>query len=204
MSDLQALYAPPTPTADEPFPDATYTIRRPFWSLFGRKFHVFRPDGSLAMFVKHPLMKLRTEFNLHADETETRALATVKARELIALNLTYDVVDPQSGRKLGSLRTRGLKSILRDTWDILDGDGREIGIVEETGLALLRRFFPILLGQWRIEYEGREVGTIRQKFRFFVKEYALALDAGQSSMDPRFAVACGLLALMRESQRERR
>lgn len=203
MSDLASAYAPPTSLASTTFPDATYTIKRPFWSLLGRTFRVFHPDGTLAMYVRHPLMKLRQEFNLHADEAQTRTLATVKAQQIIALNVTYDVVDPLSGAKLGSLRTRGLKSILRDTWDILDGSGREVGIVEEEGLSILRRFFPILLGKWKITYDGREVGRIRQKFRFFVKEYALSLEAGQSSIDPRFAVACGLLALMRESQRER-
>lgn len=180
---------------------ATYRIKRPFWSWLGRRFHVYDADGAVIAYVNHPFLRLRDEFVIYADESKTRPLATIKARQIIALHVVYDVSDPVTGGSLGALRTRGWKSVLRDTWDILAPGDHPVGIVQEEGSSLLRRLFPLLLGRWRIDVEGRPVGRIQQIFRFFIKEYALELDS--NGMDPRFGVACALLALMAETRRER-
>jgi len=182
---------------------SSLTVKRPFWSLLGRKFHVFSPEGALVAFVKHPLLKLKMEFTIFADENETLPLLTIRARQLIGVNMCFDVFDAQSGQKVGTLRRRGFKSIIRDTWDILDQNDQPVGLVEEEGAAFLRRLFPILLGKWKIELGGAPVGNIRQVFRFFVKEFTLDLSMNQGRLDPRFAVACAIFALMAESARER-
>jgi hypothetical protein len=181
---------------------ATYTIKRPFWSLLGRKFHVYAPDGALVMFVKHPIFKLRQEFTIFTDESESTPLIVIKQRQIMALNVAHDVFDASGGQKLGTIRSRGLKSIVRDTWDILDPNDQPAGLLQEDGAALLRRFIPLLLGKWRIELGGQVVATVRQVFRFFVKEFTLDLTMNDNRIDPRFAVACALLALMKEIARE--
>lgn len=179
----------------------TYRVKRPFWSWLGHRFDVYDASGELVAYVRHPLLRLRDEFVVYADESKTRPLATVKARQIVAFHVVYDVSDPMTGSSLGALRTRGWKSVLRDTWDILAPGDQPVGIVQEEGSSLLRRLFPILLGRWRIEVQGRPVGRIQQIFRFFIKEFALELDPG--GMDPRFGIACALLALMAETRRER-
>ena len=179
-----------------------YVIKRPFLSLLGRKYYVYAPDGSLVVFLKHPLMKLRGEFTIYADDTETTPLLVVRARQIIALNIAHDVMDPNTGEKIGSIRSRGLKSIFRDVWDILDANDQPIGLVEETGFAMLRRFIKFLPGRHKIELHGQLVATLRQTFRFFIKEEVLDLSPGGDTLDHRFAIACALLALMKESARE--
>ncbi|MGK4001656.1 hypothetical protein WMF31_03450 [Sorangium sp. So ce1036] len=190
--------------AVQPFAHRTYTITRPFWSLLGRKFHVHAPDGSLVCFVKHPLLKLRQEFTLFADESETQPLLTIRARQVVALNRCLDVFDARTGERVGTIRSRGLKSIVRDTWDILDPDDQPVGLMQEDGAAMLRRLFPLLIGKWHIELHGQEVAKVTQVFRFFVKEFTLDLSMNQGRMDARFAIACALLALMAETARESR
>ncbi|WP_437598485.1 hypothetical protein WMF28_37720 [Sorangium sp. So ce590] len=190
--------------AVQPFAHPTYTIKRPFWSLLGRKFHVYAPDGSLVCFVKHPLLKLRQEFTLFADESESQPLLTIRSREVIALNRCLDVLDARTGERVGTLRSRGLKSLLRDTWDILDPSDHPVGLMQEDGAALLRRMFPLLTGKWHIELHQQEVAKVKQVFRFFVKEFTLDLSMNQGRVDARFAIACALLALMAETARESR
>ena len=51
-----------------------YTIKRRFWSFLERIFRVYTADGQLIMFVKHPLLKLREEFQVYGDEAQTRPL----------------------------------------------------------------------------------------------------------------------------------
>src|SRR6185437_1199704 len=55
-----------------------YTIKRRFWSFLERIFRVYTADGQLIMFVKHPLLKLREEFQVYGDEAQTRPLLLVK------------------------------------------------------------------------------------------------------------------------------
>lgn len=72
----------------------------------------------------------------------------MKARNVLAIAATYDVTDPFFGVRVGALRRKGLKSILKDEWIILDAQDHEIGLIQEdsTVLALLRRF---VLGRLR-------------------------------------------------------
>ena len=49
-----------------------YIIRRKFWSVLERVFRVFTGDGQLIMYIQHPLLKLREEFTVYADEAQTR------------------------------------------------------------------------------------------------------------------------------------
>ncbi len=179
-----------------------YVIKRPFLSIMGRRYYVYAPDGSPVAFLKHPLMKLRGEFTIYADDTETTPLLLVRARNIVALNMAHDVIDPNTGERIGSIRSRGLKSIFQDVWDILDVNDQPIGLIEETGLAVLRRFIKFLPGSHNIELHGQLVATLKQKFRFFIKEEMLDLSPGGDRLDHRFAVACALLALMKESARE--
>jgi uncharacterized protein YxjI len=180
------------------------TVKRPFWQWFSRKFEVMAPDGRLLAYIKHPIFKLRDEFTIYADREQQSPILFVKVRKLITLNHCYDVFDPATQKRLGSLRKRGMKSIVRDTFDVLDENEAEVGLLEEQGSALLRRVFPFLTSKHRLEIGGTEVARMRQVFRFFVKEFHLDLSPGKGRIDPRFAVACCLLALMAEAQREQR
>jgi hypothetical protein len=177
-----------------------YVIRRKFWSVFERVFRVFTGDGQLIMYIQHPLLKLREEFMVYADEAKTRPLLRVKSRQVVAINFSYEVSDAQSGHLLGSVQKKGLRSIIRDKFIILDPLGVEIGYAEEQGAALLRRLFPILTSKHAIFVGGQQVAFIRQRFRLFTKEFAV--DVQPSSVDPRFVLAVALLALIAEARRE--
>jgi len=179
-----------------------YIIRRKFWSVFERVFRVFTGDGQLIMYIQHPLLKLREEFMVYADEAKTRPLLKVKSQQIVAFNFSYVVSDAQTGQVLGSVQKRGLRSLIRDKFILLDALGLEIGYAEEQGAALLRRFFPILTSKHAIFVGGQQVAYIRQLFRFFTKEFTV--DTQPSSVDPRFVLAVALLALIAEARREDR
>jgi hypothetical protein len=177
-------------------------VRRPWLSFFGRKYHVYAPDGSLVAFIKHPLLKLREQFTMYTDESETTPLIHFRSRQIVAINRLIDVFDAPTGEKVGTIRSRGIKSMFRDTWDILDASDQPVGLMEEEGAALLRRLFRFLPGRHKIELGGQRVAELRQPFRFFVKETWLDLSMSQGRLDTRFALACAVLALMAEARRE--
>ena len=199
---MDSAYAPPRAAIVPAVPDGVYTVRRPWISFFNRTFRVFDAGGQLIAYVRHPLMRMREQFQIFGEEAMQQPVATIQARQIIAINRIYDVTDALTGQWIGTLRSRGLKSMVRDTWELLDQGEQAQGVLEEVGLSWLRRIFPILLGHWRVLLGQSEVAKVDQVFRFFVKEYRLTVAAEGKNVDTRFLLACALLALMRENHRE--
>jgi hypothetical protein len=185
------------------FGHPSYTLIRPLFS-FRRIYRVFAPDGSLAAFVEQPWFRWRSELTLYADEEQLQPILVIKSRRFAAVNMEHDLFDAQSGRRLGVLRTRGLKSIFRDTWDILDADERPAGLMIEDGAYFWRRIIKLIPGRHRIELGGRVVAHITQVFHVFVREFELDLAQVDDPIEPRFAIACALLAIMADLRREER
>ncbi len=124
---------------------------------------------------------------------------------------------PEAGRKLGSLKRKGWRSLLKDKWIFMDADGREIGILEEdrTSLAVARRvlnlipagigmitgvgdlpFWPNLIPQgYTARVGGSVVFTCRQNFNPIVAKIALvfAPDAESDGFDKRLGIAAAVL-----------
>jgi len=180
---------------------AAYRILRPFFSL-GRAYYVYAADGRLALFVRHPLLSLRERLLLYADEEETIPILEVRARQLISLYRCHDVLDAFTAVRLGSVRTRGLSFLYRDAWDILDPDDRVCGEMVEDTLSWLRRLVHFWPGRHHIAIGGRIVARLTQTFRFFRKEFVLEIEPADDPVDPRFLVACALLAVLADARRE--
>jgi hypothetical protein len=183
-----------------PFAHRRYSIRCPWFSFLGRKLYVHGPDGEVLLFVRHKLLTFRDEWAVFTDETERVPLLRVKARKALALDSVSDVTDARTGASLGAVRVRGLKSMVRDTFELLGPGDAPVGIFVEDSNALLRRFFPLMLGHWHMEFRGRTAARLDQVWRWFAREFTLELDAGEAEVP--FVLACALLALSREMMRE--
>jgi hypothetical protein len=185
-----------------PFSHASYTLVRPLFS-WTRIYRVFAPDGSLVAVVEQPWFRLRMELVLYGDEARTQPILVIKNRRIAAINMEHDLFDAKSGKRLGVVRTR-LGWSLRDQWDILDDGDRLVGEMVEDGPFFLRRLIRLLPGRHRIELGGREVARVQQIFHLFRREFALDLLPVQDPIEPRFAIACSLLAVMADLRREGR
>lgn len=192
--------AAPYHPAHGPFAHGTYTIVRPFFTFLGREFKVFDPGGNLVLYVRHKAFSLKDRWTIFSDPSMQTPLVAVGARQIFGVDITTDVFDAATNAPIGAARSKGFKSIVKDTWEILGPGDQVVGKFEEDSNALLRRFLPLLLGKWHMEVGGREVARLEQVFRFFTKEFTLNVVPG--AVDPRLAVACALLALSRELARE--
>jgi uncharacterized protein YxjI len=177
-----------------------YIVKRNFWSIFDRVFRVSTPDGQLILYVKHPVFRFREEFTIWADEAQTRPVFRLKAKQIIAINFCFDITDANTGALLATIQKRGLKSLVRDTFLVLDPSGNQIGTMEEHGHSILRRLLPILTSKHELTINGRQVAFMRQIFRFFTREFEIELQP--SALDPRLVLACALLAIIAEARRE--
>jgi len=199
-TDLIAREALPLDLFQQP----AYAIVRPLWSLLGRVYRVYTPDGRLAMFVRRPFLRIRDRLILFADEDETVPLLEIRNRSLLSFNMCHDVLDALSGVRLGSVRSRGLSFMWRDAWDVLDPEDRVCGSMQEDTLSLFRRFFSFWPGRHHIEIGGEVVALLVQQFRIFRKVFSLQLLPAAQNVDARFLIACALVAVMADVRRESR
>jgi hypothetical protein len=168
------------------------------------KFYFFDMQGRTIGFTKQKLFKLKEDIRLFADETMAQELLTIRARKILDWSSAYDVTDSQSKQKVGTLKRKGMKSILRDEWIILDAAEREVGLIREdsTALALIRRFLTNIIPQkFNFEVGGRTVGTARQAWNPLV----LKMDVDVSSdtdrkLDRRLVAAAVILLLAVEGR----
>jgi len=184
-----------------------YLLRRQTIALTGR-FRFYNPAGNLVMFSEQKMFKWKEDIRVYADEGKTQEVLSIKARQIIDFSAAYDVVDTATNQKVGALRRRGLQSILRDEWEVLDANDNVIGKLFEDsmGLALLRRF---LLGAWLpqnydLTMGETRVADLKQNFNLF--HYELNLDFSMDTanrLDRRLGVAAGiLLAAIEGKQRD--
>lgn len=182
---------------DQRFTHNTYLIRRKVFKLLGGAFHIFDPDGQVVFYSKMKAFKLKEDIRIYTGEDMQTELLTISARSIIDFSATYDVTDAVTGEKVGALRRKGLKSILKDEWLILNEDDREIGSIREDNmmLALIRRFLSNLIPQ---SYEG-DVGGVKvldfqQNFNPFVLKLTLDFSSDtQDLLDRRLGIAAGIL-----------
>ncbi len=185
----------------------TYTIRRKVLTLIGAKFHVFDGQKKLILFSRLKGFRLKEDIRLYADESMGEELLWIKARNIIDFSATYDVVDSQTGRAVGSIRRKGLKSLIRDSWEILDVGGQVIGTIQEdsTALALIRRWVDMVamfLPQgFTCAVDGQPIATFKQNYNPFVHRLAVDFSANRESrLDPRLGLASAILLLAIEGR----
>jgi hypothetical protein len=102
--------------------------------------------------------------------------------------------------KVGVLRRKGLKSMIRDEWLILGPQENEIGLIQEesTMLALVRRFVDmasmLMPQKYDVTIGGMQVASFQQNFNPFAYKLNVdrSLDANKR-FDPRLCLAAAIL-----------
>lgn len=188
----------------------TYLFRRKTLQLLGGRIDIYGPSEQPLMVSLQKAFKLREDIRLYKDDTKTTELLTIKARQIIDFSAAYDVTDPTNGQFVGTVRRRGLKSMLRDTWEILDPNGKVICTVQEDRmwLAIIRRLieYASLIPQSYsfLLPNGQEICEAKQRFNLFIFKLDLTMPAGphKGAIDPRLLIAATtLLTLIEGRQR---
>jgi uncharacterized protein YxjI len=183
--------------ASERFSLPQYLIRRKILKLFGGAFHIYDAAGNLVFYSKMAAFKLKEDIRLYTSEEMTDEVLTISARTMLDISTVYDVKDSKTGQKIGAIKRQGLKSILRDTWLILDGMDQQIGTIQEdsTLMAMLRRLLSNLIPQkFHVEMNGSTVCTYQQNFNPFVLKLVADFSLDRAGLfDRRLGIAAGIL-----------
>jgi uncharacterized protein YxjI len=157
------------------------------------------PAGAPVAFVRQRKLAIREDIRFYGDEGETQELFRIAARQWLDTGSSrYDVV-AADGERIGVLHHL-LKSIVRTTWSVQDGDEQELAVARERSQvgAIARRlidFVPDVGGLIPIPYNfdllrGDEViGRIDRKFQLRDR-YVLDLSGDpEQRIDRRLAIA---------------
>jgi len=174
-----------------------YLLKRQVFALTG-KFRVYDPQGRLVLFSQQKMFKLKEDIRVYADESKAQELLCIKARQIIDFAAAYDVVDSLEGVKVGVLRRKGIKSIVRDEWEVLDAYDQPLGILREdsVALAMLRRLVvgSLLPQNYDVLFGETRVADLKQRFNLF--RYELDIDFSMDStrrFDHRLGIAAAIL-----------
>jgi uncharacterized protein YxjI len=195
-----------TPIAAAPFSDALYTVRRDLFNVWNRKFRIYNAAEQLVLYSEMKALKLKEDIRIYADEAKTRELLVIKARQILDISATYDVFDPSSQTKVGALRRKGLKSLVRDEWNVLDATDQPIGQIQEDSLflALLRRFLTNLIPQsYSVTLNEQELAEFKQNFNPFLLKLTLDFSPDPDGrLDRRLGIAAAILLCAIEGRQQ--
>jgi uncharacterized protein YxjI len=185
---------------------SNYLLKRQVFALTG-KLRLYNPNDELVLYVEQKMFRLREDIRVFGDDSKTQELLLIQARNIIDFSAAYDVIASANGQKAGTLRRKGLRSMFRDEWEVLDATDQPIGMLFEdsVGQALLRRFLlgSLLPQNYDITIGDERVADLRQKFNLF--SYQIILDFSMDTankLDRRLGIAAGiLLAIIEGKQR---
>ncbi|MEK3672702.1 MULTISPECIES: hypothetical protein [unclassified Paenibacillus] len=182
-----------------------YIIRKKVFSVMGAKLHIYNSSEELVLFSQMKAFKLKEDIALYTDESMERELLRIKARKMIDLSATYDVYDSETGESLGALRRKGLKSIFKDEWVILDTGDNEIGFIKEDSvfMALLRRVITLIPQKYNVEIGSMVIPAFRQNFNPFVTKIIADFSEDRKGvLDRRIGVAAAILLCAIEGKQD--
>lgn len=187
------------------FQQDLFVVQRKIFS-FAHRLYIRDLNGSALAFVRQKFFAVRDDIRIFTDETQSFELLRIKGRNIIDFGAAFDVTDSLNNQKVGVLKRRGWKSLLRSEWHILDALDQEIGKISEDSafLAAIRRLVLRILPQsFTFEVGNEVVGTARQNWNFFAPTMTVdfTTDPGKR-LDRRLLLAAIILLMTVERKEE--
>lgn len=182
-----------------------FTIRRKVFTLIATKFHIYTTDGRLLGFCQQKAFKLKEDIRLYTDESMADERLIILARAVIDFSAAYDIIDGPTQQKIGVLQRKGLKSIFRDEWAVLDENEYPVGTIREDSpwKALIRRtIFKFLPQKFQLfDQTGRLLAEFQTHFNPFV--HRMTVTVGRDcTCNPMLTIAAGILLMAIEGRQQ--
>jgi len=173
-----------------------YLMRRAPLTIMG-KWSIYDPSNNEVFYCEQK-WSLKTDIHIYSNKTKQNEVLIAKTKEIIDFSAAYDIIDIESDEKIGAVKRKGFKSLLRDEWIIMNKDGQKIGIVIEDNLvlSLLRRSFLdwLLPKKYYIFIGDIQIGFLQKHFNPFI--WKTTIDFSQDIrglLDKRAGIALALI-----------
>jgi hypothetical protein len=89
------------------------------------QFSVMDASDNQVLFVRQKILNLREDVRIFSDDTKTRELFRINADRILDFSAHYHFTDSLTERPLGSIQHKGMRSIWRAHYLLLDSRGQQ-------------------------------------------------------------------------------
>ena len=94
-------------------------------------FNITDRNGNYVAYVRQKMFRMKEDVIVFSDESRTKELFNIKANQWIDFNASYMMTDLLTGKKFGSLARKGVRSIWKARYDIIDENDKPIYQINE-------------------------------------------------------------------------
>ena len=166
---------------------------------FTRALRVSDNQGQPLLWVERPFHHQKEDALLYADEKREQPLLSVRQKSAPGADETvHEILEVSGGRHFGTLlgpAQREERALFGGPlrWELLGADGAPAGVLLEEGSRLRR----LVLGEsrFRLDLGLRTVALLVAEQGLLRSRFFLTLLPGDEPVEPRFAVACAMVAI---------
>jgi len=108
-------------------------------------FNIMDRNGNYVAYVRQKMFKLKEDVIVFNDESKTKELFRIQANKWIDFNASYSLKDLVNNKNFGRLARKGMRSIWKSTYDILDENDQQKFTVTEDNAWI--KFFDGMVGE---------------------------------------------------------
>ena len=113
-------------------------------STLSSDFNISDKNGNSLAYVRQKLFKLKEDVVVYNNESRTQENFRIRANQWIDFNASYAITD-HTGKNLGKIARKGMRSIWKSTYDVLDeADQQKFTISEDNAWV---KFFDGMVGE---------------------------------------------------------
>ncbi|WP_379964929.1 hypothetical protein [Epilithonimonas sp. UC225_85] len=83
-------------------------------------FNITDKNGNYVAYVREKIFKLKDDVIVYNNESKSQELFRIKANQWIDFNASFSITDLVNGKNFGRLARRGMRSIWKSQYDIID------------------------------------------------------------------------------------
>ncbi|MGE4514452.1 MAG: hypothetical protein AB7E26_11645 [Chryseobacterium sp.] len=108
-------------------------------------FNITDKNGNYVAYVRQKMFKLKEDVIVFNDESKSKELFRIKANQWIDFNASYSLTEIATGRNFGRMARKGMRSIWKASYDILDANDQPKFKIQEDNAWV--RFFDGMVGE---------------------------------------------------------
>ncbi|UOU98549.1 hypothetical protein MUU74_00940 [Chryseobacterium daecheongense] len=108
-------------------------------------FNITDRNGNYVAYVRQKMFKLKEDVIVFNDESKSKELFRIKANQWIDFNASYSLNDLVNNKNFGRLARKGMRSLWKSTYNILDANDQPKFTVTEDSAWV--KFFDGVIGE---------------------------------------------------------
>lgn len=176
---------------------------------FSPQVRVTDASGQLVLYVKQKALALREDVRIFADEGQTQQLYQINANKIIDFSATYNIA-MAGGGALGAVRRQGMRSIWKATYNIVDTNGTEVGLIHEENpwLKVAESFLSdvpfigmLINPAYLVDLRGQTALYLKKQPAVFEGRFSIEKRGSFSDADERLLLSSVIMTMMLERSR---